>query len=171
MASSFLRRMDSQYLESWISFISSRPFYPFYYIINFILCDIFQNVSKVSSPFYGDSSLLQFDGRTHALWWGRICAGGVATRGNYVDPGWGGDQGTTVRWPGTGPSVTLLSLVRGAAVRRGWWPYCVTPPTPAPSHSATSAARPWTRYWYASPGPPHILPPEIIARYLRYIRI
>ena len=119
MASSFLRRMDSQYLESWISFISSRPFYPFYYIINFILCDIFQNVSKVSSPFYGDSSLLQFDGRTHALWWGRICAGGVATRGNYVDPGWGGDQGTTVRWPGTGPSVTLLSLVRGAAVRRG----------------------------------------------------
>ena len=167
MASSFLRRMDSQYLESWISFISSRPFYPFYYIINFILCDIFQNVSKVSSPFYGDSSLLHFDWRTHALWWGRVVwplgvimwtQGGVETRG-------------PVRWPGTGPSVTLLSLVRGAAVRRGWWPYCVTPPTPAPSHSATSAARPWTRYWYASPGPPHTLPPEIIARYFRYIRI
>ena len=118
MASSFLRRMDSQYLESWISFISSRPFYPFYYIINFILCDIFQNVSKVSSPFYGDSSLLQFDGRTHALWWGRICAGGVATRGNYVDPGWGGDQGTsqvTGNW--TICYFTFTGARRGCAAR------------------------------------------------------
>ena len=152
MASSFLRRMDSQYLESWISFISSRPFYPFYYIINFILCDIFQNVSKVSSP----SSLLQFGGRTHALWWGRICAGGVATRGNYVDPGWGGDQGTTVRWPGTGPSVTLLSLVRGAAVRRGLVALlCNTSDTGAVTLGDQRSSAVDTVYWYASPGPPH----------------
>ena len=148
MASSFSRRMDSQYLESWISFISSRPFYPFYYIINFILCDIFQNVSKVSSP----SSLLQFGGRTHALWWGRVVwplgvimwtQGGVETRGPQS-----GDRELD----------HLLLYFHWCAARlcgAAWWPYCVTPPTPAPSHSATSAARPWTRYWYASPGPPH----------------
>ena len=159
--------MDSQYLESWISFISSRPFYPLYYIIKYHwylykkFLPHFTGIARYSNLV---EELMLFDegGSVRVVWplgvimWTQ---GRVETRG-----------------PDSGDRELdhLLLYFHCCAARlcgAAWWPYCVTPPTPAPSHSATSAARPWTRYWYASPGPPHTLPPEIIPRYFRYVKI
>ena len=117
MASSFWRRMDSQYLESWISFISSRPFYPLYYIIKYHwylykkFLPHFTGIARYSNLV---EELMLFDegGSVRVVWPPGVI---MWTQGRVET----GDQGTRLRWPATGPSVTLLSLLRGAAVRRG----------------------------------------------------
>ena len=85
--------MDSQYFESWISFISSRPFYPFYYIINFICVTFSKTYQKFLPHFTGIArysnlmeELMLFDegGSVRVVWplgvimWTQ---GGVETRG------------------------------------------------------------------------------------------